>query len=512
MSETNKLSFLSGQLDAKKSELSSLFGKKKEEPKAEPEVETPAHIRVKAEIEALDRMALHEREAYAKNALKMIEECEKNAQKAGDVYEALETALYLVDDEETIKSVAQLMYEIMWGDLGKKCFITGVYNAEAAACNIAAGMTESAAGEECVSLLTMVYALLDYYKKILERLDSVRNILDKNAYNELCDYYEILFENLGENLQRVQACVLGQDADLVYTRHMPSLMLQKNRKLFEVYRDLAEGCSDWKRGCIASAYSQYLRGTTYGNNIAAIYSGEVLFLADVQNCHYAKRSAEKFERHLENEGCITVSKKATGNFAGEMGSRLRMAESTFDKYSKREKLGTGATICMVLGCLLLLGLAAILLFSKPEIKWLQDMKFIQFIILVLVCALFGASIGEHGGLRGSITAAIIFIVGAILRNFVNFGETRHARIFMLLGLAAAIVQAIRSRIIYDRYKNGARMGFLKDHLKELEECEDCAQTMLETAKKTGSVGLINYYTAVLETASGFKKKYEKVLK
>ena len=161
MSETNKLSFLSGQLDAKKSELSALLGKKKAEPKAEPKVEIPAHIRVKAEIEALDRMALHEREAYAENALKMIEECEGDVQRAGAVYKALETALYLVDDEETIKSVAQLMYEIMWGDLGKKCFITGVYNAEAAACNIAAGMTESAVGEECVSLLTMVYALLD---------------------------------------------------------------------------------------------------------------------------------------------------------------------------------------------------------------------------------------------------------------------------------------------------------------------------------------------------------------
>ena len=129
-----------------------------------------------------------------------------------------------------------------------------------------------------------------------------------------------------------------------------------------------------------------------------------------------------------------------------------------------------------------------------------------------MCALFGASIGEHGGLRGSVTAAIIYIVGAILRNFVDFGETRHARIFMLLGLAAAIVQAIRSRIIYDRYKNSARMGFLKEHLRELEECEDCAQTMLETAKKTGSAGLISYYTAVLETARGFKTKYEKVVK
>ena len=89
MSETNKLSFLSGQLDAKKSELSSLIGKKKEEPKAEPKVEIPAHIRVKAEIEALDRKTLPEREAYAENALKMIEECEENVQKAGAVYEAL---------------------------------------------------------------------------------------------------------------------------------------------------------------------------------------------------------------------------------------------------------------------------------------------------------------------------------------------------------------------------------------------------------------------------------------
>ena len=435
MSDENKLSFLNKDaLDAKKSELSSLFGKKKEEPKAEPKVEVPAHIRVKAEIDALDRKTPLEREAYAENALKMIEECKEDVQRAGAVYKALETAIYLVDDVEMIKSLAQLMYEIMWGDLGKKCFITGAYTAEVTACSFAGNMTESIANEKGASLLTMVYALLDYHKKVLERLDSVRHILDKDAYNELCDYYEISFENLGESLQKLQACVLGQDADSVYTRHMPALLMQKNRKLFEFHKDIAEGCSDWKRECIASAYAKYFRGTTYGNNIVAIYSGEVLFLADAQDCHYAKRSAEKFERHLEKEGCITVGKKATGNFAGEIGSRLREAERTFDKYSKREKLGAGATACMVLGCLL------------------------------------------------------------------------------LLGLAAAIIQAIRSRIIYDRYKTGARMGFLREHLKELEECEDCAQTMLETAKKTGSVGIVNYYTAVLETARGFKTKYEKVLK
>lgn len=536
MSDINKLSFLSGQLDAKKSELSSLFGKKKAEPikeepkkeepkKEEPKKEEPkkvnelgaydAYVRVFDDfsvkpmsltetigfVRKLEGMSQAEKIAYIQKACDSAKEDfdAESEEELFAVYHGLETSLYIADDNETIQRLAGLMYEVRNKIPYDGHFACGDFGVAVVCVNSYRENDFDGSSKQAGEIWPAGLKLMRYCDAIMEKIDSVRVFLRKQTYAELSDYYERLSIMLGECMQGFGLCIQGTSNARIYAASMAEEMIKDSCSNFDFYNELQDGCKDWKRECIAHAYAKHLRGCG-GND--AIDAAEMVLLADVKNLHYAKRSSQKFENDLRSIGGLKQHENETmGIFAGELGKKLRTVEGKLEPMGERPDTkwcARGAVA--ILMCLVFL----VFMWSADPFsaEWLGGISIKQMLIFVAISAVIGA-VAKGKSMLGSAlgVSAVVYLAGIFLERILGMDQFIHSRVFMTIAMAICVYRFLKEMSQNTKKKLNAYVESERkrkaETVPELEFMEGYAKTLLSVAEKIGSEPLAVYYTAVL---------------
>ena len=509
MSDINKLSFLSGQLDAKKSELTSLLSKKKlDAEKSKFEKGTyNAYIEkhrgakfpplseeeIYSLVKNLDGLAAASKEEYT-DAVCGSAELGVSSDDLCREYHDLERALYVAEKPNVCVRIINLMH----GLFSSEVQVHSCLSVTAKIIDIYRNDDEYTDASHNKQALEMTKALRRFVSVILSKLDSVRAQLDSDVYYKLCDHYEKLDIILGQSADWFKTYSGEPLKRTVFLRDHAGAQLDAGYDSFVFYDRVVNGKYDsWQKECCASVVVQhfYLPGDDKKTDTA-----ELALLLDENGSHYTKRLSVELEECLKKEGCLD----GNGRFSGALGEKLSKIEATLKIKNEKPVTKSGRVILASIICL---ALAALMWVIAPIGKdWLSTINMMQLPVIVIPAFVTGfIAFGKRAAFRSLGIGIIVFLANIFLAQLLGFDSATHNRVFMTIAMGICTYRYISLMLKIHRRQREvylSRERQRRDEARpEIELAEGYVKRILTAAEKTCSAPVIAYYKAALEHIS-----------